>query len=280
MDNYYKKYNINNFENIKSFINVINDRSGYYDIDESDDVLKMCLYMFHDNSKFYKYSEKKLKRILTKYKDNIYLFATACGKINILEYLESKNFDINYKNKHGYNAYIYAIYFGKIDMIKYLEKRNIEINFDKYIVVFSIIGNNLEVIEHFKNKYFNIYVKYDFIDDPYIIAVYFDCINIVKWLENIGWNKYIYKYLLCNGKYLHINACRIAEKNSEYFDNDYYKHYVKQQYNGYEQICKICYIHTGDFMIICKNNHPFHYLCQKKEKDKYRCLLCTSYVLI
>ena len=284
MECWYAKYNVGYFEDMHSFINVSNGHNKIYEIDESDKTLKMCLHMFHNDPKFYKYSKKQLSKKLTKNGENIFLFAAACGKLNIIKYLESLGFDINYKNKFGHNAYIYASYFGKIDVLQYLEKKNIKNDSDDNIIVLSVIGGHLEVLKYLQNKYFNIYRSYDFILNPYIIAVCFKHIHIVAWLEEIEWNKYVYKYMLYEDKYLYVNACRISESSGDMYcwteKNWFYEHYAKQHYNGYEPICKICYEHTNDFMINCKNNHPVHYICQKKEEFNYKCLLCTAPVLI
>jgi ankyrin repeat protein len=59
---------------------------------------------------FINIQKKKLNRKLSKNGENIFLFASACGKIEVLKYLESLGFDINYKNKFGHNAYIYMHY--------------------------------------------------------------------------------------------------------------------------------------------------------------------------
>jgi hypothetical protein len=172
--------------------------------------------------------------------------------------------------------------------LQYLEEKNIKNDSDNDIVVYSVIGGHLEVLKHLKNKYFNIYKTYDFILNPYIIAVYFRHEHIVKWLEEIGWNKYVYKYMLFEDEYLHVNACRIAEGGGDLYHwsekNWFYEHYKKQKYTGYDPICRICYDHdndhNNDHMINCKNNHPVHYKCQIKECFSYKCLLCTAPILI
>ncbi len=53
----YNDYHTEYFENMMSFVNAV-ENGEKYDIDESDDTLKMCLYMFYDDPKFYKYSKK------------------------------------------------------------------------------------------------------------------------------------------------------------------------------------------------------------------------------
>jgi hypothetical protein len=74
----------------------------------SDEIIKMYLYCFYNYPEFYTYDISKLNQPINEHNDNLYLIAAYKGHIDIMEYLESKGFDINIKNNDGKNAYLMA----------------------------------------------------------------------------------------------------------------------------------------------------------------------------
>ena len=94
----------------------------------NNDCIRMYLYCYYNYPEFYKYKKKKLlNRYVNATKSNLLLFSTWCGNLNILKYLISCGFDINYVNNFGQNAYMCAIFNFKIEIIKYIETTNINI---------------------------------------------------------------------------------------------------------------------------------------------------------
>ena len=92
-----------------------------------NDCIRMYLYCLFNHSEIYSYEKIKLSRCITTNKCNLILFSAWCGRLDILKYLISCGFDINYVNNSGQNAYMCAIYNHKIEIMKYLETTNINI---------------------------------------------------------------------------------------------------------------------------------------------------------
>jgi hypothetical protein len=208
----------------------------------NNDCARMYLYIWCDHPNFYNYKKKLLNRYINKKKDNLLLFAAALGKINVLKYLVSCGFDINYKNEYHMNAYIAAAEFGQLEMLKYLntiinnkniKKKNININ---YAYLYAARNGHIHVLKYLESLNFDIYKKYDYGDNLY--------------------QKYY----------------KLSYATRVYLEN-------KFLYKSYSKICSICYKIKDNKFITCKNNHIVHLKCQQKH-DRNRCLMCSSKYVI
>jgi ankyrin repeat protein len=122
-----------------------------------DELVKMYLYAFYFYPEIYTYSLDKLKISINSSGFSLYLLGCSNGWIELLEYLETKGFDVNYFDKHGDNGYMYATFYQQLNVIKHLDSKGNFINikrrtgYNAYFV--AIQKNNIIILKYFDMKH-------------------------------------------------------------------------------------------------------------------------------
>ena len=126
----------------------------------SDDNIKMYLYCFYDFPELKTYSKELLKRKIGT-NNTLYLMASFCGNIRLMEYLEKMGLDINAKNDEGENAFILAC--GHLETIKYLQEKEFDINIKNIdganAYMSASLCGNLQVMKYLEEIGININIK-------------------------------------------------------------------------------------------------------------------------
>jgi ankyrin repeat protein len=162
-----------------------------------DDLVQMYLYAFYFYPEIYTYSLEKLKRFINSSNDSLCLLGSHNGFIELLEYLEGKGFDINYKNNYGFNAYLVASSEGQIKVMEYLESKGFNIHYKNYYEenAYSLASYNgkIKVIKYLDSKGFDINSTNTNGTNAYLLAV--DSVNILKYYDtkNYKFKKMDYK---------------------------------------------------------------------------------------
>jgi ankyrin repeat protein len=207
----------------------------------TDNIIKIYLFCYYGYiDQLYKYDLLNLKMPINKNNDNLYLLASYCGHIKVMEYLENKGVDEKIKNNNGNNAYLFASWGGHIKVMEYLE-----------------------------NKGFDITIKNKDGKDAYLLASYCGHIKVMEYLENKGFDITIKNN---NGN----NAYLLASwgghiKVMEYLENKKYKKYITETHDD----CIVCMSNDNGKYIRCKFMHDIHMECQKKSCKSY-CLVCFT----
>jgi len=179
------------------------DQISFDEIATYDEFTRMYLYAYFG----YKEHVKKnynLQHILGKIDGELCNFMFFCIYINdidLLKWIKTIGFDINYYDPFGDNAYLTAAYYGKIKIMKYLETIGFDIkyrnfnNSDAYLI--SIIGKKLKVMKYLINKGITPSIDYIGLND-FSSALISGNIKILTYLVNIGRDIFyrikIYKY--------------------------------------------------------------------------------------
>ena len=143
------------------------------DIAKVDEPMRMYFYAYYGYfNMLNKYNSAQLSIKINDNGDNLMLLAIYIERNNIklIEYLESRGFDIHYKIKNNNNIYLCAIYKGNIKLIKYLENRGLN-KYLEYKDIFNNINNSYEfaiMYEHLRiakklNKDENYNINYNYL---------------------------------------------------------------------------------------------------------------------
>jgi ankyrin repeat protein len=174
-----------------------------------------------------------------------YLYAAACGNIDMMMYLENLNINTRYETKKGNSAYIYAARYKHVHVLKYLDSLNSD---NKYIYgntsfLYAAINNDIDIVKYLEN---HIYINFKCVKGitAYMYSSIYGHIELMKYLEFINCdihkidfsrkNAYLYaveyqqletmKYLESRGinihhKYIFMASCILEYIDSEEEDN-------------------------------------------------------------
>jgi ankyrin repeat protein len=173
-------------------------------VDINDKILLLIYYNYLEKIKSFSLDE--LNNVKSNDDENIYLFASRVGQLEIMKFLEEIGFDIHITSKSNYNAFLIAIYDNHLDVIKYLleEKKGFDININPY-------DANIE------NNYDDVGYSDDYND-------YIDTISSDDIDNNFGINAFLiaieYGHLELT-KYLVVNGCNIHMIHYDWRDNGF-----------------------------------------------------------
>jgi hypothetical protein len=215
------------------------DELGIISFDEIatyEEPVKMYLYAYFGYKEHIK-KNYNLQHILG-YIDgelcNFMFFCIYINDINLLKWIKTCGFDINYYDSFGDNAYLEAAYYGKIKIMKYLESiehdvkhRNFN-NSDAYLI--SIMGKKLKVMKYLINKGITSSIDYMGLND-FSLALISGNIKILTYLVNIGRDIF---YRMNNYKYFKYDKCK------------YYKFIMNTGYYKFIDTSSIDYKYIGN----------------------------------
>ena len=158
-----------------------------------------------------------------------------------------------------------------------------------------------EFYNYKKKKLLNRQIN-DYKQNILLMSAWCGHLNILKYLVSCGLDSNYetpcrhnaYMFAACNGKIEMMKYLETININIYVRDNDsgdsvcemvplHSEIYIyimnKSKYTGYSKICSICYEDIDDMFITCKNNHIVHLDCQI-QKDKNKCLMCSTKYII
>ena len=90
---------------------------------------KMVFYAIYGHNELFKMAFiKDILEWRSNYDDDIYHCCCYFGNLELLKYLETKEFDIHHTNQCGDNVYLIASIGGHIEVMKYLESKGFNIH--------------------------------------------------------------------------------------------------------------------------------------------------------
>jgi ankyrin repeat protein len=209
-----------------------------------------CYYGYED---FFEYSDELLfNQYIGSDKVSLYLYACAGANIKIVQYLETKGYNINDTDTTKNNGYLYACEHGNLPIVKYFLSKGIDKNYKNLNgtngYFFACSNNQLEILKYLESIGVDVHYRNLYGFDCLIMAVSYGHLNIVKYLID----KYnfiltsIYYYGSIKYYELYYRACESGQiKLAKYFeikgivnknicDNGKKKYYIKQlKYKNY-----------------------------------------------
>jgi ankyrin repeat protein len=286
------------WDSLKSLAKLTNNQIKSID----NDCIRMYLYCYYDYPEFYNYKKKKLlNRYINEDKENLMLFASFIGNIDLIIYLEQNGLDINHKAKNYADAYLISSKLGHIHILEYLESRGANINtIDKWLHNSYILAarfNKLDVLKYLETKCVDKYKRNCDGFNAYLVAACSGHVNILKYFLQSNHDIYVKNYngdnaYLLAATYGHLDAFKYLETldfdiYEKYKDNNMNAYQVassrpkiieylesKVLYLGYQKICSICYETKDDKFITCKSNHIVHLKCQQSIY-RHMCAMCS-----
>jgi hypothetical protein len=169
--------------------------------------------------------------------------------------------------------YLYCYYnypefynYKKKKLSRYINKRKVN------LILFATWCGHLNILKYLIISGLDINHRDTHGDNAYIYAASNFQFRMMKYLETTNINIYQRNHELKNAFDILFRNCQDSQVIYRYIIN-------KIKYTGFVKICSICYECQDIPFIICKNNHIVHLDCQA-EKDRYRCLMCSSKYLI
>ena len=211
--------------------------------------------------------------------ENAYLIAVQYGYLEIMKFLEGKDFPIYKSDKSDFTAYITAILANRPNVLEYLDNthdwdltKNPE---DKFIYIYAARVGNMEIIKHIENKLNKnkdkksikkiIYARNSSNEGALLAAAIRGHNNVIKYLlDDKKWNKKstdkfgadAYLYAIQGGN---LETVKLLETNYNWdvsiMDDDGDDAYLVAAYHGHLHIMKhLEDKHNWDVNIINKNN--------------------------